>query len=460
MEQDGADPLEGDVALRYMDRFGCIGPNCEDTCCHTWVVHVDDKTYEWLDLATKGHPEDRAAVKAAFKRSKRDKKKVKLAEFAARKGLPAPIDEHAYYIKHGSDGFCTLYKGGICTLHAKFGPRALPNVCAIYPRRLNIIGERYELTGTISCPEVSRQLLLHEDGADIVPWDRGRLPRPMFAARKDPRDVRPYWRLHVPVRQFVMELLGDPTWPLASRLLFLTWFANRTSAVLNTTTVAAEEEHVRREMEHLKNPAVLRALDERFAKLETPSALVLLLARGLMGAVSTRGVRDTFVQLTRRIFETYLELEALLPEDGVEGRRSEELTERVYAEYRRRRDLVLERAGARCEQYFRNFAIHWWFHRMHFESRDVLVHALRCQAEMALQRFMLFSHPEVYRVLQAGGPEAEGAALIEVLDKAAVEVFYNVGRSIEHSPIMTKLEEALEKRGLKSVAGSVFLARF
>ena len=38
-----------DLSTRYMDRFGCIGPDCEDHCCWGWKVLVDKNTYENID---------------------------------------------------------------------------------------------------------------------------------------------------------------------------------------------------------------------------------------------------------------------------------------------------------------------------------------------------------------------------------------------------------------------------
>ena len=31
---------------RYTERFRCIGSACEDTCCASWTIHIDKKTYK------------------------------------------------------------------------------------------------------------------------------------------------------------------------------------------------------------------------------------------------------------------------------------------------------------------------------------------------------------------------------------------------------------------------------
>ena len=37
--------------LRYMNRFACIGPDCEDDCCHGAPARVDPESYDRLEKA-------------------------------------------------------------------------------------------------------------------------------------------------------------------------------------------------------------------------------------------------------------------------------------------------------------------------------------------------------------------------------------------------------------------------
>ena len=37
---------DSDFTLRYMERFRCIGPECEDNCCYGWSVMVDGPHYK------------------------------------------------------------------------------------------------------------------------------------------------------------------------------------------------------------------------------------------------------------------------------------------------------------------------------------------------------------------------------------------------------------------------------
>ncbi len=37
---------EGFLTLKYMTRFSCIGNECEEHCCKSWKVYVDEDHYK------------------------------------------------------------------------------------------------------------------------------------------------------------------------------------------------------------------------------------------------------------------------------------------------------------------------------------------------------------------------------------------------------------------------------
>ena len=431
-----------------MQRFGCIGPDCEDNCCHSWRVNVDEKTHDLIKLALRTRPEVKERMGGVFNKTPPTKK-------GRRKRKYKPGKENAYFIDMLPNGNCPMLE------HGTFGEKLLPNVCATYPRRMNRIGSRLEVTGNISCPEVARQLLLHDDAIEMVAFDRESIPRMMVMDSRDPRDVRPYWRLQRSVREFMFALLTNTEHPIEKRLLFMTFFAHRTQAVMNKKVMKGDMAAVEREMNLMQREALLLEMSKRFDALETPSALILLLARGLVGAGGKQGTRASFSELVRAIFDSYAELDELLPVDaGPKGRRSDELTGRVFEEYRRRKDAVMSRAGGRVDVYLRNFAFHYWFHRMHFESPDLMVHQLRLLTELATVKFLFFSHPTVYELVKRGADPVSDELFVEQLDEAIVDTFYKIGRYMEHSTLLKTLEQALDLRGLRSVAGAVYLVRF
>jgi hypothetical protein len=69
---------------------------------------------------------------------------------------------------------------------------------------------------------------------------------------------------------------------------------------------------------------------------------------------------------------------------------------------------------------------------------------LRLLALMALLKFLMFSHPDAERDL----------------DAVAVEVVYKTARHVEHGALLTDLEKSLAEVQLASLAGAVLLIRF
>src|SRR5580704_4856096 len=116
------------VAAGYMTRFQCIGTACEDTCCKAWDVPISQADYG--RLATAG------AVDLVTRIANGRGGSVVVLRKLADRACPA------------------LDAAGLCSVHARFGETALPDVCASYPRVIGQLGDRLELTGRMSCPEV------------------------------------------------------------------------------------------------------------------------------------------------------------------------------------------------------------------------------------------------------------------------------------------------------------------
>jgi hypothetical protein len=324
----------------------------------------------------------------------------------------------------------------------------LPDVCAIYPRSIQFLQDDIELSGMASCPEMARQLLLHDDAIDEVPLDRATLSRPHPSGGMDPRDVRPYWRLMLEVRGFLLQLLRDKTYTLEQRLFFMTWFAKRTSQILNKKTMKADPAPVRAEMELLSDAKQREEIAKRFDGLKTPSSLVLLLARELVRDSGFRG-RDDYGAMVSAVFSSYVDLEPLLPDGAPQSTVS---MDRVWQNYNERKERLRRLVPDRMERVFMHGAYNYWMHHLPLGSPDLQTHMLRLLALMAAQKLLLVSHPRVLTATDENLPAA--------FDSAAVEVFFRVARHVEHSTLLHNLEKALARKELASIAGAVYLVRF
>lgn len=462
-----------DTTLRYMSRFRCIGPACEDHCCHSWTVGVDEKNLKDLMIASTYQPEMRARIVEAVVRDRPRER-----DFKEKNGKKASKVK-LFKMQLAADGDCLMLDdNNLCRIHGAFGEALLSNVCATYPRHTHRMEDGHiELTGMLSCPEMARQMLLHDDAMEVVPLDRLAMSRLVVSDKVDPLDARPYLRLMREVRDWMCGVAQQPEHPLEHRLFFMTYFAKRMSNVVDKRVMQTELAPLRAEMEKLRQPAVLNEISRRFDALQTPSALALLLARELIRPAGSGRQRDAFRRMVNDVLSSYERSRGLVDalSSNADGSVGATDIEALWASYRERRDrlLAVPAARARLDLYLRNFTVYYWMHRLPNQSPDLLIHILRMLGQMAAQKFVLFGHPKLQEALNAydaaaavATASADAAAsaaatstLLTSLDALTVEVFFRTARYIEHSPLLRNIENALEDQQLRSVAGAVYLIR-
>ena len=136
---------------KYVDRFTCLGGDCEDTCCSSWRVDLD-----------------RTSVRAY--QASQDPELAPL--FAQHVRLnPAPRTARTQGHIEMLDTPCGecpfLDGGGLCRIQARLGESALSDTCASYPRSTVRFGDLLQSVLQLSCPEVARLALLAPDAFDL-----------------------------------------------------------------------------------------------------------------------------------------------------------------------------------------------------------------------------------------------------------------------------------------------------
>lgn len=135
---------------RYVSRFSCIGPECEDNCCTGWRVAIDKKTFTAYRQAS--HP----ALKVLFaKNVKRQRSMASDANYAS------------IELKPGSQA-CPMLEQRLCSVQTNLNESYLSNTCFSYPRSSRNFGGQYEQALTLSCPEAARRALLDPDAFDFI----------------------------------------------------------------------------------------------------------------------------------------------------------------------------------------------------------------------------------------------------------------------------------------------------
>lgn len=424
------------TAFRYMRRFRCIGGDCESSCCSGgWNISIDREHYEKTRSAMSESPATRQEFDAKMRRVK----------------TVARTDRQHALVVLQSNGDCTfLGTDRLCSLQTRYGEGVLSDTCTVYPRSASRAGERLELAGVTSCPEVARQLLLHKDALELDLVDEATFDRPpvRHALPSHPQD--PYARYHDELRNLMMDLLNDDTYPLSTRLCFTAYFAHRTLPFMHVKTPELDEGRLLLEVERIQDPDVRADLHREFADLPIEPAfssrvvLALLCARSPVAGL--RELIDAVVQEYSGGSAGKLSPGTAPNEDQVQTMvRSYQAHKKVWAEYQ-----------PRIDGYLANYAKNYWALEWYVTSPDMLSHAVLLFARLATLRFLLLGHPLLVAAIDAPAADKERA-----LDRAVVQTVQKFSRAFEHDVAFNKnLKEKLADARLVTLAHAACLACF
>lgn len=126
----------------YIDKFQCIGGECEDSCCIGWDIDIDKETFK------KYHKVTDEAMKKMFQ------KNVHNNEYCTNKDLDYGR------VKLSKTKRCPfLDDENYCVIQGEFGEDYLSSVCSQFPRVLNKVDNHYEISLDVACPEAARIIL-------------------------------------------------------------------------------------------------------------------------------------------------------------------------------------------------------------------------------------------------------------------------------------------------------------
>ncbi len=153
----------------YYGSFACIAHRCDDTCCEAWQVVVDEES------------------------ARRYKACAAPMGEKLRTCLQHDGEDYIFPLQKGRCPFLTGEK--LCEIQSALGEAYLCRTCALYPRHVEIFGDRKEVGLGLSCPEAARLVMAHdepitfpvstiEEEPDFASDLDGRLYFALFTARK------------------------------------------------------------------------------------------------------------------------------------------------------------------------------------------------------------------------------------------------------------------------------------
>ncbi len=392
-------PPEGSKALRAVTRFRCIGPECAESCCLGWRIVVDGEDYERLRDAFAGSDADRALFRECVERMPPERRTPQcVASMRLRSGARCSF----------------LRDDALCSIQARFGEAWLPSGCAVYPRSIALIGDRFEVSAMLSCPEAARLCLLDEDGTELVDATGASLPRPDVQQLVEFRDEIPYTLAFETVRAAFLAILRSGEDPLRIRFARAAWLGRNLSDFVHEKATDIDPLRLALEIERVGMPPMRAAFERELQTIDRPLAptlaRVLQILRQRLGDASAPRLREL---VARALQSLALESERI----GVAG------VDGLLAALTARRERLLARHGPRIDALLTRWAVNHLWQEPWIRAASPLVYVRRFVVRSAVLRFLLFAHPD----LSPAGPVAESA-----LDSALVDVVQRVSRAIEH----------------------------
>lgn len=389
------------LAPRYYSRFGCIGGACENTCCTGWAIEIDADHHRRVREALSHTKADREMFAASFKRNRTNPSKNK----------------HALIVLNPTTGYCNLLgDDGLCGLHKRFGEKVLPDVCATYPRRQSLVGNRVEAATVLSCPEAARQALLPADAMELIDLDGSVVGRQVFVQIAANEGDNDYAGALDVVRAGIMQIIaGAPS--LSAGLATVAALADVLGDDFSRAKANAggvDPQLVVSTLEEFARPARSQQIGRDVGAIDVPLSMPIFTLLQILAARKAC-VGGKVDQLLEHVSAAY-------------GIGEEAIVGEVVKAFTARREASAKHVEARLGQILSNYALNHTFTHWYTTAPDLGIWARGLILRVALVRFLVYAHPAI-AALADDASEADACAAVE---KVAVDVVHKFARTLEH----------------------------
>ncbi|TAE80637.1 MAG: hypothetical protein EAY76_06000 [Alphaproteobacteria bacterium] len=164
-------------SIAALEQFECLGSACEDTCCKGWGMQLTAETVEryrthapeLLDAITSGE-----------------------AQHIMRRDAQT---DH-----------CVKLEAGWCGIHRAYGTDFLGDACNFFPRSTRSLGDDVVMSASLSCPEVVRLALWHENPVALGDAREQRVPYGLKDYLPESLDTQQAYAVH---RIFIDYMLRE-----------------------------------------------------------------------------------------------------------------------------------------------------------------------------------------------------------------------------------------------------------
>ncbi|UPG65364.1 flagellin lysine-N-methylase [Metabacillus endolithicus] len=294
---------------QYMNKFSCIGSECEDSCCSGWKVTIDQPTYKKYKKSR--HIELKELFDKNIIRNRSNPSEADYAKIKLDKGGNCPF----------------LSEEKLCRVQMNLGEENLSTTCTTYPRSNHLIDGIIERSLTLSCPEAARLALLEPNGIEFDEVENA-VESNIFISKKFKGDspanngkpAQYFWEL----RFFTIQLLQNRNYSIEDRLVILGMFLKKVQEIISLNKVndipqiigqyvkVIDEGSLRKELDNIPTQNRIQMkltkaiIDRRFLDGVNSPRFIECLKESLMGmGYITNASMSEVTDKYNHAFETY-----------------------------------------------------------------------------------------------------------------------------------------------------------
>ena len=233
----------------YLDSFSCVGPACTDSCCVSWVIGVDKKTY-FKYKNNHGTDELHKKLRTLVRKRKQFSSKQDYAK-----------------IELDKDRRCSfLDTDDLCTIQKAMGHDALCGTCITYPRNYYSIKGKNYLSAVFSCPEVAKIALLDQNDFKLITKNKEvneKSPINYYKLSKMDNNYLVYDNFEK-IQNISLSIMKNRDLTLEKRLMLLGILVDKISKVS-----LSHPENVNKIIEELSNEDTIKLYSDQFANIKS-----------------------------------------------------------------------------------------------------------------------------------------------------------------------------------------------
>ena len=414
-------------SLRAVENFSCIGSECENNCCHTWRVSLTKKDYVvWRNAVRK------------------DRKELEYFHENVPKTKQSGENEYASLMLDKESGRCSFQKEcGLCRVHEKFGPEALPSPCRTFPKTHYVDQTGVQVNASLGCPEYLRHVIAKESATDVL-----EVKLPKSGARMHKLStVGSAWHWHraLPeIGELGLSLLKSarPRATLAERLFVLVMMLDQIEDLGN----------------HPTSPLTLELFSQRVAPLleESGRSNAINEFRGLTVPSSNLSLQFVFSMFAYRLTVEWQDMSLFW--DGIyasyrdvapaemayiPGKSFGVDVDSIAPVFYKRRNKIHGRAGGDLQRWYGRAFSNQFFNGGGAADETPLGYLGRHILTIMMFDFAVCSHEDINPLLDGDGPLNEQEK--ELLSRHVVNIVHRVSRTMLHiDQIKTSLAKVMK----------------